>query len=128
ELEPERAELLYGDDHAARRADLRHLLDRDEGHQRRSTQPAVSLFMEQSENLMIAEQLDDVPWELRRPVDLGGARRNPLARELADQFADLALLVGQRIGRQRPESSPGCRAGMPRAAGVSMMPPPVAHE
>ena len=35
ELEPERAELLHGEDQPARRADLRDLLDRDEREQRR---------------------------------------------------------------------------------------------
>ena len=32
-----------------------------------------------------------------RLVDLGGPRRDPLARERADELADLPLLVGQRI-------------------------------
>src|SRR5712691_5021423 len=48
---------------------------------------------------MIAEELDDVPRELRGFVDLSGARRDPLARQLADQVADLALLVGERVER-----------------------------
>ena len=32
-------------------------------------------------------------------VDLGRPRRDPLARELADEIADLALLLGQRLVR-----------------------------
>ncbi len=46
---------------------------------------------------MLAEELDDVPRELVRLVDLRGARRDPLARERADELADLELLVGQRL-------------------------------
>ena len=43
------------------------------------------------------EELDDVPRKLVALVDLGRARRDPLARELAHEVADLALLVGERL-------------------------------
>ena len=46
---------------------------------------------------VLAEQLDDVPRELVRLVDLRRARRDPLARERAHELADLPLLVGQRL-------------------------------
>ena len=46
---------------------------------------------------MLAVELDDVPRELVRLVDLRGARRDALARERADELADLELLVGQRL-------------------------------
>ena len=93
ELEPERAELLHGEDQPARRADLRDLLDRDEREQRAGAGAAVLLVEEQPEDPVLAEELDDVPRELVRGVDLGRARRDPLARERAYQLADLALLV-----------------------------------
>ena len=97
ELDPERAELLDGDDQPARRADLRQLLDRHERHQRARADAAVLLVVHDAEELVLAEDLDDVPRELGRLVDLGGARRDPLARDRAHELADLALLVGQRV-------------------------------
>ena len=42
-------------------------------------------------------ELDDVPRELVRLVDLGRARRDPIARDGAHELADLELLVGQRL-------------------------------
>ena len=46
---------------------------------------------------MLAEDLDDVPGELVRLVDLGRARRDPLPRERAHELADLALLLGEDV-------------------------------
>ena len=74
ELEPERAELLHGEDQPARRADLRHLLDRDEREQRAGAGAAPLLVEEQAEDALLAEELDDVPRELVRLVDLGRPR------------------------------------------------------
>ena len=54
---------------------------------------------------MLAEELDHVPGELARGVDLGGARRDALARERPDELADLALLVGERLVPHAPDSS-----------------------
>src|SRR5207237_4575667 len=97
ELDRKRPELLDGDDQAARGADLRDLLDRDERHQRARAEAAVLLVVEDPEELVLAEELDDVPRELRALVDLGRPRRDPLAREGADELADLALLVAERV-------------------------------
>src|SRR5436190_7127535 len=97
ELDPERAQLLHGEDQAASGADFRDLLDRDERHQRARACAAVHLVEHDPEDLVLAEELDDVPRELGALVDLGRPRRDPLAREVADQIADLALLVGQRL-------------------------------
>ena len=105
ELEPERAERLHGQDQPARRADLRHLLDRDEREQRARPGAAVALVEEEPEHLVLAEQLDDVPRELVRLVDLGRARRDPVARERADEVADLALLVAQHVERHEAQST-----------------------
>ena len=99
QLETERAQLLDGDDQAARRTDLGDLLDRHERHQGGGAEAAVLLVVEDAEDPVLAEELDDVPGELGRLVDLGRARRDALARELADQLADLLLLLGQRLGR-----------------------------
>ena len=97
QLEPERAELLHGEDEPGRRADLGDLLDRDEHHQRPGARTAVLLLEGKPEDVVLAEQLDHVPRELGGLVDLLGARRDTLARERADEVADLALLVGQRV-------------------------------
>ncbi len=113
ELEPERAELLHREDQAARRADLRDLLDRDQREQRPGAEPAVLLGEEEPEDVVLAEQLDDVPRELVRRVDLGRARRDPLARERADELAQLPLLVGQRIEDAHTDDS---SLGRPRGS------------
>ncbi len=105
ELEPERAELLHREDEAARRADLRDLLDRDQREQRAGAEPAELLLVEEAEDVVLAVQLDDVPRELVRLVDLGRPRRDPLARERPHEVADLALLVAQLVpGHQRSGS------------------------
>src|SRR5581483_7829688 len=93
ELDPERAELLHGEDEAARRADLRDLLDRDERHQRARAEAAVLLVEQDPEQVVLTEELDDVPRELGALVDFRRAWRDSLPRELADEIADLALLV-----------------------------------
>src|SRR2546421_85608 len=94
-----KAEIPDGDAEAACRAALRALLDRDEADQRARPEPAVLLLEEDPEELVLAEELDDVPRELGRLVDLRRPRRDPLARERAHEVADLALLVGERVGR-----------------------------
>ena len=55
------------------------------------------LVEEEPEDALVAEELDDVPGELVRRVDLRGARRDPLARERAHELAELPLLVGQDV-------------------------------
>ena len=57
------------------------------------------LVEEEPEEAVLAVELDDVPRELVRLVDLGRPRRDALARELTDQLAELSLLVGQRVER-----------------------------
>ena len=56
---------------------------------------------------LLAVELDDVPRELGALVDLRGARRDALAREVAHEVADLALLVGQRVDRHDGKSTRG---------------------
>ena len=115
ELEPERAELLHREDERRRRADLPDLLDRDEREKRAGAEPAVLLVEEEAEDVVLAEELDDVPRELVRLVDLGRARRDPLARELADEIAQLPLLVGQDVpGPWRAKDRTGSARRYPR--------------
>ena len=59
--------------------------------------PPYVLVEEEPEDAVLAVELDDVPRELVRLVDLRGARRDALARERPDELADLELLVGQRL-------------------------------
>ena len=110
ELERERAELLHRQDQPARRADLRDLLDRDEGRERARADPAVLLVGERREDRVLAEELDDVPRELRRLVDLGRPRRDPLAGKAPDELADLSLLGRQRVVRHRESLDAGSRS------------------
>src|SRR5205807_820699 len=97
ELEAERAELLHGEDQRRGRADLRHLLDRDQREESAGAEPAVVLGEEEAKDVVLAEELDDVPREVVGRVDLGGARRNSLTGELPDEIAQLSLLVGQDV-------------------------------
>ena len=97
ELQPERAELLHCEDQPAGGADLRDLLDRDERKERPRTGAADLLVEEEPEDALVAEELDDVPRELVRRVDLRRARRNPLAGEGAHELAQLALLLAQDV-------------------------------
>jgi hypothetical protein len=55
------------------------------------------LVVHHPEQVVLAKDLDDVPGELGGPVDLGGARRDLLARDRPDELADLALLVVQWV-------------------------------
>ena len=108
------AEVLHRDDQAARRADLRDLLDRDEGHQRALAGAAVLLAGEDPEDTVLTEQGDDVPRELGRAVDLGRARRDPLAGQRPHELPDLALLGRQPVVRhaaslEAPRGAPDSR-------------------
>ena len=80
-----------------------------EREQRPGAGAAVLLVEEEAEDALVAEQLDDVPGELVRRVDLRRARRDPLARERADEVAELPLLVGQDV----PGHARSLRTGRP---------------
>ena len=69
----------------------------DEGHQRALADAAVLLVEHDAEEVVLAEDLDDVPRELAGLVDLGRAGRDALARERPHELANLALLVVQRV-------------------------------
>src|SRR5438034_461591 len=59
--------------------------------------PAACINEHQREAVVLPDQPDDISRELGVLVDLGRTRRDPLAREIADQVADLALLLAQRL-------------------------------
>ena len=63
------------------------LLDREQVGHEVAPEPAVLGRKGQSQDVVLGQQLDDVPRELGRLVDLGGARRDPLAGELRDGVA-----------------------------------------
>ena len=111
ELDRERAEFLDGEDKPGRRADLRDLLDRDEEHEHAGAGAAVALLERKAQQLVLAEELDHVPRELGGGVDLGRARCDPLAREGANERADLALIVRKRVGAHVPQCRLSPRKG-----------------
>ena len=57
----------------------------------------MRLGEEEPEDVVLAVELDDVPRELVRGVDLRRPRRDPLPGERADEVAELALLVRQLV-------------------------------
>ena len=78
QLHRQRAELLDHQDERARRARLGDLLDRDVEHQRAGAGAAVLDREGQAEDVVLGEQLADVPRVLGALVDLGRARRDAL--------------------------------------------------
>src|SRR5581483_11982944 len=64
---------------------------------------AVLLVEEERIEVVLAVELDDVPGELVRGVDLGCTRRNAFPRDRPHQLVELLLLVCQ--GRQPHRSS-----------------------
>jgi len=58
----------------------------------------VLLVEGQAEQVVLGEQLAQVPRVLRLGVDLRGARRDALGDHLADRVAELDLVVGEGVG------------------------------
>ena len=94
QLDRQRAELLDHQDQGDGRRRLRELLDRDLQHQRAGPGAAVLLGERQAEDVLLGQQLADVPRVLVGPVDLGGARRDPLGRDLAHEVAEVLCSCG----------------------------------
>ena len=115
ELDAERPELLSRENQAARGADFRDLLDGDERQEGPRPEPSVLLVEEEPEEVVLPEELDDIPGKLVALVDLRRPGRNSLARELTDEITDLALLLGQWLVRHAGESSFQLVAGRPEA-------------
>jgi hypothetical protein len=57
----------------------------------------VLLAEGQAEDVVLGEQLADVPGVLARGVDLRGARRHPLGHDLADGVAEVEQLLRDRV-------------------------------
>ena len=70
---------------------------------------AVALVERQAEELVLAEELDEIPRELGRLVDFGGTRRNALARQRSDR--------GRESPAARPSAALSASAAILRAAG-----------
>ena len=58
---------------------------------------AVLLGERQREDVVLAEQLADVPRVLALLVDLRRARRDPLLRDLPDRVAEVQELLRDRV-------------------------------
>ncbi len=74
----ERAELLHHQDQRGRGAGLGDLLDRHVEHQRPGAGAAVLLLERQAEQVLLGEQLAQIPRVLGLGVDLGGPRARPV--------------------------------------------------
>ena len=95
-------ELLDHQDQRGRGAGLGDLLDGHVEHQRTRAGSAVLGLERQAEDVLLGEQLAQVVRVLGLLVDLGGARRDPLARDLADRVAEVEVLLrdGVEIGER----------------------------
>ncbi len=78
-----------------------------------------------AKHVVLTKELDQIPGELGRGVDLGRAGRNPLSRKRPHELADLTLLVGKRIrphGGMLARAAPALdeREDPARGAGVEL--------
>ena len=118
ELDGQRAELLDREQQGDGGVELRHLLDRAQQHQGSGAGAAELLVERQAEQVVLAEQLDHVPGELGGLVDLLGARRDPLARQLADRLQDeLALGCDRHAAHATAETPRAHRRRVSASAG-----------
>ncbi len=97
ELDCKRPELLNSQDDSACRADLRDLLDSHEREERSRSRAPPRFVEEEPEDLVLAVELDDVPGEFVRGVDLGRPRGDAVARKRAHELANLELFLAQRL-------------------------------
>ncbi len=102
ELEGDPAQGLHGENEPARRTGLRDLLDRDEAHESAGAGSAVAGGERQGEDVVLAEQLHDVPGELTRLVDRSRSRCDSLSRQRPNELAKLALLLGEAVVGHSP--------------------------
>ena len=97
QLDRQRPELLDHQDQRARRIDLGDLLDAHVQHQRAGARAPVLRRKRQAQDVLLAEQLADVPRIFRALVDLGRAWRDLLLRDLADRRAEVQVLLWNRV-------------------------------
>ena len=91
------AELLHHEHQRRGGARLRDLLDRDVEHQRAGAGSAVLLLEAQTEQIVLGEQLAQIPGVLRLRVDLSRAGGHALTHDLADRVAEIDVLLGQFV-------------------------------
>jgi hypothetical protein len=92
-LDRQRAELLDHQDQGAGGAGLGDLLDPDLQHQRPGPGAAVLLLEGQAEDVLLGQQLADVPGVLALAVDLPGPGSDLLDRDLADRLTEVEHLL-----------------------------------
>ena len=95
ERDREATELLHGEDEPCRGACPAQLLDGETHGEQLPAEPAVLGRERQRQDVVVGEQPAHVLGELRRPIDLGGARRDAVVSEDADRVSQHLLLVGQ---------------------------------
>ena len=105
DLDRDRPEGLDREDQARGGAGAADLLDGEAERQQVRAEAAVALLERDREDVVRREQPAHVLGPGGRPVDLGGARRDPLVGEHADGVAQELLLLGQAHG-----AGPGCGA------------------
>ena len=93
QLDRQGAELLDHQDQGGRGAGLGDLLDPDLQHQRAGAGAAVLLVEGEAEDVLLAEDLADVPGIFGVAVDVAGPRGDLLGRDLADRFAEIDHLL-----------------------------------
>ena len=98
----EGAELLHGGDEAGRGVGTRDLLDKDGLGDLVECGAAVPLLEAGAEQVLLGEELLEVPRELRGGVDLRGPRRDALRRELAHDGTKLIVIGGWQVGHSAP--------------------------
>ena len=76
---------------------LRELLDSHLKHQRPGAGASVILREGKAQDVLLGEDLADVPRVFVGLVDLGGARRDLLLGDLADEVAEVLVLLGDRV-------------------------------
>ncbi len=96
--------LLHRDDQRARRARLRDLLDDLDVGEEGAAQAAVLGRNRNPQQVVLREELLDVPRKLAGLVDLGGARRDLFGDQLADDREDHRLFVVGLQFRSVPSS------------------------
>ena len=117
----QRPQLLDHQDQRARGAGHRDLLDRDLEHQRPGAGAAVLGGERKAEDVLLAEQLADVPGVLAGGVDLGGSRGG--SSRLAEVPHLLRQLVRLRRARELPRQVSSCSGrGLPTPAQAAPLP------
>jgi hypothetical protein len=93
----QRAEVLDGEDQAARGAGPGDLFDGKADREEVASDAAVLDRERERQHVLRGEELPDVLGEFARSVDLGSARGDPGVRQLADGIAEEDLVLGQPV-------------------------------